>query len=70
VIGTEDGVDFAATERLRRQLRDARTGDEPFFDRGPGYPRLSGGPAGSEYDYLGSAHDNLDSAGDYLGSQS
>jgi N-methylhydantoinase B len=46
-------IDAAATERLRRQLRAARTGDEPFFDRGPGYPRLSGGAPASEYDRLG-----------------
>ncbi|WP_370590263.1 hydantoinase B/oxoprolinase family protein [Tessaracoccus sp. SD287] len=33
-------VDEAATEQLRRELRDARTGEEPFFDRGPGFAAL------------------------------
>ena len=41
-----------ATAALRDELRAARTGDEPFFDRGPGYARLSGGAASTEYDYL------------------
>ncbi|HEX4699421.1 MAG TPA: hydantoinase B/oxoprolinase family protein, partial [Actinomycetes bacterium] len=35
-------VDEATAER-RDELRRRRTGDEPFFDRGPGYARLSGG---------------------------
>lgn len=35
--------DESATTALRQQLRAARTGAEPFFDRGPGYARLSGG---------------------------
>jgi N-methylhydantoinase B len=30
---------------MRASRRAARTGDEPFFDRGPGYARLSGGVA-------------------------
>ncbi|HEU5159796.1 MAG TPA: hydantoinase B/oxoprolinase family protein [Streptosporangiaceae bacterium] len=34
--------DLAETARLRSRLRAAR-GPAPFFDRGPGYPRLSGG---------------------------
>jgi N-methylhydantoinase B len=45
VVVTDDGVpdaDLAATADLRAQLRSRRTGREPFFDRGPGYPRLSG----------------------------
>ena len=41
-----------ATEELRASLRAARTGDEPFFDRGPGYARLSGGAAFNEFDVL------------------
>ena len=38
-------VDAAAPESLRTRLRAARdtTGPQPFFDRGPGYPELSGG---------------------------
>lgn len=45
--GTRDGtvVDRPATERLRAERRAARTGEEPFFDRGPGYARLD--PAGA-----------------------
>jgi N-methylhydantoinase B len=34
-------ADLADTARLRAQLRAAR-GPLPFFDRGPGYRRLSG----------------------------
>ena len=30
----------------------ARTGDEPFFDRGPGYARLSGGATHADVDVL------------------
>jgi N-methylhydantoinase B len=37
-------VDEAASERLRASLRAARTGREPFFDRGPGYQTLAGRP--------------------------
>jgi N-methylhydantoinase B len=45
-------ADEAATEALRADVRAARTGDEPFFDRGPGYARLSGGAASNEFDVL------------------
>jgi N-methylhydantoinase B len=45
-------VDEAATETLRAGLRARRTGDEPFFDRGPGYARLSGGKAYADVDVL------------------
>jgi N-methylhydantoinase B len=47
-------VDEAATAALRADLRSRRTGDEPFFDRGPGYARLSGGAAYADVDFLGS----------------
>ncbi|MDQ2836956.1 MAG: hydantoinase B/oxoprolinase family protein [Actinomycetota bacterium] len=47
------GVDAPATEQLRAQLRAARSGEQPFFDRGPGYARLSGGATSSKYDHLG-----------------
>ena len=55
VVGTGRGdepvADRAATEALRAELRAARTGEEPFFDRGPGYARLAGdGSAFSPYD--------------------
>ena len=45
-------ADAAATENLRASLRAARTGDEPFFDRGPGYATLSGGATYNEFDVL------------------
>jgi N-methylhydantoinase B len=45
-------VDEAATAALRADLRSRRTGDEPFFDRGPGYARLSGGAAYADVDFL------------------
>ena len=48
-VGT---ADEAATEALRAGMRAARTGEEPFFDRGPGYARLSGGAAFNEFDVL------------------
>jgi N-methylhydantoinase B len=37
-------VDEDASEELRASLRAARTGQEPFFDRGPGYAALAGRP--------------------------
>jgi len=53
VVVREDGTaDEAATEQLRQELRSARTGEEPFFDRGPGYATLSGGAAFNEFDLL------------------
>jgi N-methylhydantoinase B len=44
--------DLAATEELRAAMRAERSGDEPFFDRGPGYARLAGGAAHAEVDHL------------------
>ncbi len=54
VVGSDDdpAVDVAATDGLRAELRAARTGDEPFFDRGPGYARLSGGASSAECDHV------------------
>ena len=53
VVVRDDGeADLAATEQLRAVRRAERTGDEPFFDRGPGYARLSGGAAFNEFDVL------------------
>jgi N-methylhydantoinase B len=53
VVVRDDGTaDEAATEALRAERRAARTGDEPFFDRGPGYAQLSGGAAFNEFDVL------------------
>ncbi|MDX6366565.1 MAG: hypothetical protein QOK30_1641, partial [Nocardioidaceae bacterium] len=50
-------VDVAASDELRSRLRAARAeriarlGD-PFFDRGPGYARLSGGRTFAAVDLL------------------
>src|SRR5512139_1014736 len=45
-------VDEAATWELREGLRARRTGEEPFFDRGPGYAQLAGGQAFADVDRL------------------
>ena len=50
--GTLATVDPAATDELRAGVRDRRTGEEPFFDRGPGYARLSGGATHADVDVL------------------
>ncbi|GGL29935.1 hydantoinase B/oxoprolinase family protein [Phycicoccus endophyticus] len=48
----EDPVlDRPASDALRERLRADR-GDRPFFDRGPGYARLSGGATAAEVDWL------------------
>ena len=54
IAGTADApeVDRAATEALRSRLRAERSGDQPFFDRGPGYATLSGGRQFAEVDFL------------------
>jgi N-methylhydantoinase B len=53
VVVLADGTaDAEATEALRQELRASRTGDEPFFDRGPGYATLSGGATFNEFDVL------------------
>jgi N-methylhydantoinase B len=49
--GYDVGYDERATSALRRELVAAR-GEEPFFDRGPGYGRLSGGAAAADVDWL------------------
>jgi N-methylhydantoinase B len=45
------GFDAEATARVRTE-RSRERGDEAFFDRGPGYARLSGGAAVAEVDWL------------------
>ena len=45
-------VDNAATDRVRAELREQRAADQPFFDRGPGYARLSGGKPSADVDHL------------------
>lgn len=51
-LETDDlGYDAAATEAERARIRAERP-EEPFFDRGPGYARLSGGQFSAEVDWL------------------
>ncbi|MEO6999156.1 MAG: hydantoinase B/oxoprolinase family protein [Terracoccus sp.] len=45
-------IDRAASDDLRAELRSARAERQPFFDRGPGYARLSGGKPAAEVDWL------------------
>lgn len=45
-------ADVEASEKLRAEMRNARGLDEPFFDRGPGYERLSDGAKFAEYDFI------------------
>ncbi len=52
VDGAAATVDEAATSALRADLLGRRTGAEPFFDRGPGYARLSGGAPYADVDVL------------------
>jgi N-methylhydantoinase B len=49
--GDEAKVEAAATESLRARL-GAERGKLPFFDRGPGYARLSGGARFAEVDRI------------------
>ena len=43
--------DTAATQQRRAEQASGR-GERPFFDRGPGYERLSGGARAAEVDWL------------------
>jgi N-methylhydantoinase B len=45
-------VDVEASDRLRAEQRAARPGQEPFFDRGPGYARLAEGRSSADVDWL------------------
>ncbi len=49
----EPHVDEAASRALRATRRAERTGDAPFFDRGPGYAHLSGGRLSADVDRPG-----------------
>jgi N-methylhydantoinase B len=49
VVVTGDTYDAEATKALRETLR-AERGAAPFFDRGPGYPTLSGGRTSADVD--------------------
>jgi len=52
--GTTDEpvVDVQASDALRARLRAERPAHEPFFDRGPGYPRLAGGRTAADVDWV------------------
>jgi N-methylhydantoinase B len=54
VTGPDDDPeqDAGATLALRARLRAGRPAKQPFFDRGSGYARLSGGAAAAEVDWL------------------
>ncbi len=52
VLAADGMADQAATTDLRAELQAARPGVRPFFDRGPGYARLSGGARYAEVDLL------------------
>ena len=54
VAGVDEmNLDEAGTERLRARLRDERPARRPFFDRGPGYARLSpDGATAADVDWL------------------
>ena len=45
-------LDEPGTAGLRGEVRSARTGNAPFFDRGPGYARLTGGAREADVDLL------------------
>jgi N-methylhydantoinase B len=45
-------LDEPGTAALRDEVRSARTGNAPFFDRGPGYARLTGGARAADVDLL------------------
>ncbi|HEY2044770.1 MAG TPA: hydantoinase B/oxoprolinase family protein [Jatrophihabitans sp.] len=51
--GESAAIDDEASIALRTRLRKGRDPDAPFFDRGPGYARLSGGPAAADCDWTG-----------------
>jgi len=44
-------LDEAASQRLRKQRQDD-AGEQPFFDRGPGYATLAEGADAAEVDWL------------------
>jgi N-methylhydantoinase B len=54
VVLTPDGtaVDTDASDELRASRRAGRGADEPYFDRGPGFPALAGGRTHAEVDFL------------------
>jgi N-methylhydantoinase B len=51
-VGDDPTPGLAATEAMRARMRAERPERVPFFDRGPGYARLSGGESSSPLDWL------------------
>ena len=51
LVDGEPLVDEPASEALRAERRAAR-GEQPFFDRGPGYARLAAGATSADVDWL------------------
>ncbi|HEX5563100.1 MAG TPA: hydantoinase B/oxoprolinase family protein [Nocardioidaceae bacterium] len=49
--GDDPRVHVEESDHLRASMRAGR-GDQPFFDRGPGYATLSGGATSAEVDWL------------------
>ena len=47
----EPVVDEAASDALRAGRRDGR-GEQPFFDRGPGYATLAAGATSADVDWI------------------
>ncbi|WP_106850648.1 hydantoinase B/oxoprolinase family protein [Blastococcus sp. Marseille-P5729] len=56
VVATKDGddvsIDEQASDAERATRRESAADDAPFFDRGPGYARLSGGREFADVDHL------------------
>ena len=54
ITGTPDdwAIDERGTAAARALMAADSSSDEPFFDRGPGYARLSGGRTSAEVDRL------------------
>ncbi len=53
VGGGDLRFDAGATRSLRASMADDRADERPFFDRGPGYARLSGGATSAPCDTVG-----------------
>jgi N-methylhydantoinase B len=52
LAGDDRVVDKAETQRLRADMRAARSAQRPFFDRGPGYARLAEGRSSADVDWI------------------
>jgi N-methylhydantoinase B len=51
LVDDEPVVDEPASDALRAERRAAR-GEQPFFDRGPGYARLAAGATSADVDWI------------------